>query len=127
MPDACREMVVQWFTNLWGRSWNANIVSDLGAPDLLLRGWVQEMRGRAAVVTFMTWLREAFPNLHFRIVGVIAVDGDRIACRWDGGGTHLGAALRHHRLGVMPTARAVQCLLRGRRFFAFAMVSLPRS
>lgn len=101
MPDVCRDIVVRWFANVWGRSWNANIVADLGASDIRLRGWGRELCGRAAVVAFMTRLREAFPDLHFRIVGVIAVDGDRAACRWDGGGTHSGAAFRHHRLGVM--------------------------
>jgi hypothetical protein len=58
-----KAIVDRWFTEFWGKSWNPEIVDELGAPDILLQYLLQApRRGRADVKTFMTEFREAFPD-----------------------------------------------------------------
>jgi len=55
-----KAIVDRWFTEFWGKSWNPQIVEELGAPDILLQYLLQApRRGRADVKTFMIEFQHA--------------------------------------------------------------------
>lgn len=100
-----KTIVARWFTEFWGNPWNPEIVDELGTSDVLLHYPMHEPRqGRAAVVTFMTEFRAAFPDLDFRGVGSLIAEGDYVVGRWEGGGTHTGPAFSDFRMGSLPAA-----------------------
>jgi hypothetical protein len=59
---------------------------------------------RKLVKKMMTELREGFPDLNFWGVGELIAEGDYVAGRWDGGGTHTGPAFDHLPVGKLPAA-----------------------
>jgi hypothetical protein len=76
-----------------GNPADLSIVDELGAPDLLVQYPMHgPIRGREAVKAMMAEFREAFPDLNFWGVGEPIAEGDFVAARWDGGGTHTGPA-----------------------------------
>nr|WP_198027339.1 ester cyclase [Candidatus Paracaedibacter symbiosus] len=50
----------------------------------------------------MTEFRGAFPDLNFWGVGELIAEGDYVVGRWDGGGTHTGAAFSDLPIGALP-------------------------
>ena len=78
-----KAIVDRWFTEFWGKSWNPQIVEELGAPDILLQYLLQApRRGRADVKTFMTEFREAFPDLSVTGAADFVCEGDQVVGRW---------------------------------------------
>jgi predicted ester cyclase len=65
-------------------------------------------RGRDAIKAFMTDFRTAFPDLHFWGTADLIAEGDSVVRRWEGGGTHTGAAFRDFLLGALPAATGRQ-------------------
>ena len=59
-------------------------------------------KGRETAKKMMTELREAFPDLNFWGVGELIAEGDYVAGRWDGGGTHTGPAFHDLPIGRLP-------------------------
>jgi steroid delta-isomerase-like uncharacterized protein len=105
MSEANKLIVARWFKEFWGYPWNPNIVWDLATPHIVMHYPMHETKiGRAAVAEFMIEFRKAFPDLNFWIVGDLIAEGDRVACRWKGGGTHSGAAFCDPRMGALPAA-----------------------
>ncbi|MGH9916972.1 MAG: ester cyclase [Pyrinomonadaceae bacterium] len=105
MSQKNKDLVASWFTDFWGNPWNPNVVDELGTPDILVHYPMHEpKKGRAAVKKFMTEFREAFPDLNFWGVGDLIAEGDFVAARWDGGGTHTGPAFSDFRIGSLPAA-----------------------
>ena len=51
-----------------------------------------EARGSAEVRARIVGFAELFPDGGFTLTDDLLVDGDRVAARWEGGGTHTGAA-----------------------------------
>jgi predicted ester cyclase len=100
-----KKIVSRWFREFWGNPWNPGIVSELGTSDIFLHYPMHEpKKGRAAVADFMTEFRNAFPDLNFRGVGNLIAEGEYVAARWEGGGTHTGPAFSDFRLGSIPAA-----------------------
>src|ERR1700748_2226570 len=105
MSQANKEIAARWFEAFWGSSWQPEIADDLAAPDMVLHHSVYEpMRGRTAVIEFMTEFRRAFPDLKFWTVGDLIAEGDYVVCRWKGGGSHTGPAFCGFRTGSLPAA-----------------------
>lgn len=105
MSEDNKNVVGRWFKEFWGNPWNPRIVNELATADIVLHYPMHEpKKGRAAVLTFMTEFREAFPDLNFRGVGDLLADGDYVVGRWEGGGTHTGPAFSDFRLGSIPAA-----------------------
>jgi predicted ester cyclase len=50
----------------------------------------------------MTDFREAFPDLNFWGRADLIAEGDYVVGRWEGGGTHTGAAFRDFLVGSLP-------------------------
>jgi predicted ester cyclase len=98
-----KAIVDRWFTEFWGKSWNPSVVDELCAPHMLLQYLLQAPhRGRADVKTFMTELREAFPDIS--AIANLTVEGDYAVGRWEGGGTHTGPAYSDFLVGCLPAA-----------------------
>ena len=78
-----KAIVERWFKEFWGKSWNPQIVDELGAPDILMQYLLQAPhRGRADVKRFMTEFREAFPDLSVTGAADFACEGDHVVGRW---------------------------------------------
>jgi predicted ester cyclase len=98
-----KAIVGRWFTDFWGETCNLNIVDELAAPDMLLQYSLHEpRRGRDDIKAFMTDFRKAFPNLNFWGTADLIAEGDYVVGRWEGGGTHTGAAFRDFLAGSLP-------------------------
>jgi predicted ester cyclase len=95
-----RNIVARWFKEFWGPAWNPGIVDELATPSMYLRHSMHEPRnGRPDVLRFMMDFRASFPDLSFWAVGDPIVDGDYVAQRWEGNGTHTGPAFSGFRMG----------------------------
>ena len=70
-----------------------NVYYDSGNP----AGW----HGREGIIQAVTTYRSAFPDLNFVVEDMVA-EGDRVAFRWTGTGTHKGELM-----GVPPTGKVV--------------------
>jgi len=100
-----KAIVGRWFTDFWGETCNLAIVDELAAPDMLLQYSLHEpRRGRADIKAFMAGFREAFPDLNFWGAADLIAEGDTVVGRWEGGGTHTGAAFSDFLVGALPAA-----------------------
>ena len=64
-----------------------------------------------------TQVREAFPDLDFRITGEPLADRDHVAVIWEGRGTHTGAAYSDLRMGSIPAASGRKMQFSGSSIF----------
>jgi predicted ester cyclase len=100
-----KAIVARWFEKFWGNPADLSVVDELGAPDILVQYPMHgPIHGRAVVKAMMAEFREAFPDLNFWGVGEPIAEGDFVAARWDGGGTHTGPAFSALPVGSLPAA-----------------------
>jgi predicted ester cyclase len=100
-----KAIVGRWFTNFWGKTCDLTVVDEIAAPDMLLHYSLHEpRRGREDIKAFMTDFREAFPDLNFWGAADLIAEGDCVVGRWEGGGTHTGAAFSDFLVGSLPAA-----------------------
>jgi len=96
-----KTVVARWFMEFWGNPWNPQIVTELATSGIFLHYPMHEpKKGRAAVTSFMTEFRNAFPDLCFR--GCWRSDRRRRLRRRPVGGrcgTHTGPAFSDFRMG----------------------------
>jgi steroid delta-isomerase-like uncharacterized protein len=64
-------------------------VDDLFTPDAVVHDPGRELRGRAAIREGLRLLRAGFPDVAYTVEGQLA-EGDLVASRYRGEGTHLG-------------------------------------
>jgi predicted ester cyclase len=76
-----------------------NRVDELLAPDMVVHDPDKELRGREQVKQGIVRLHAAFPDLRYTIEDLIA-EGDKVAMRYRGWGTHQGEFR-----GVLPTGK----------------------
>ena len=95
-----KAVVGRWFSEFWGSPWNPAIIDELTTPDMLLQYSLHApRRGRDDVRSFMVGFREAFPDLSFAGAADLIAEGDYVVGRWEGGGTHTGAAFSDFLIG----------------------------
>jgi predicted ester cyclase len=100
-----KAIVGRWFEGFWGNPWNPRIIDELAAPDILLQYSLHApRRGREDVRNFMMGFREAFPDLNFWGAADLIAEDDYVVGRWEGGGTHTGAAFSDFLIGSLPAA-----------------------
>jgi predicted ester cyclase len=98
-----KAIVARWFDEFWGKSFNPGVVDELAAPDMLLHYSLHEpRRGRNDIKAFITDFRKAFPDLNFWGTADLIAEGDYVVGRWEGGGTHTGAAFGDFLAGSLP-------------------------
>jgi steroid delta-isomerase-like uncharacterized protein len=100
-----KAIVARWLEKLWGNPADLSVVDELGAEDIVFHYPMHGViKGRSALKAMMAEFREAFPDLNFWGVGEPIAEGDYVAARWDGGGTHTGPAFGALPLGSLPAA-----------------------
>jgi len=100
-----KAIVGRWFNDFWGETCDLAIVDELASPDMLLQYSLHEpRRGHDDIKNFMTDFRSAFPNLKFWGAADLIAEGDYVVGRWEGGGTHTGAAFSDFLAGSLPAA-----------------------
>ena len=83
--DDNKAIVGRWFTHFWGKEYNAAIVDELAAPDMLLQYSLHApRRGRDDIKAFMKDFRKAFPDLNFWGTADLIAEGDYVVGRWEG-------------------------------------------
>jgi len=98
-----KAIVGRWFNDFWGETCDLAIVDELASPDMLLQYSLHEpRRGHDDIKNFMTDFRSAFPNLKFWGAADLIAEGDYVVGRWEGGGTHTGAAFSDFLAGSLP-------------------------
>lgn len=115
---ANKDVVNRWFKAFWGNPADMNIVEELLDPNGLVHYPMHgPIRGQAAVRKMMTEFREAFPDLNFWGIGDLIAEGDYVAARWEGGGTHTGPAFSDLPVGSLPAASGRKVLFTGTTVF----------
>jgi predicted ester cyclase len=100
-----KAVVGRWFTEFWGEKYNAAVIDDLAAPDMLLKYSLHAPRnGRNDIRAFMADFRAAFPDLNFWGTADLIAEGDYVVGQWEGGGTHTGPAFNDFLMGSLPAA-----------------------
>jgi len=105
MEEDNKAIVGRWFTRFWGETCDLSVVDELAAPDMLLNYSLHEpRRGREDIKAFMSGFRAAFPDLNFWGAAGLIAEGEFVVGRWEGGGTHSGAAFGDFLAGSLPAA-----------------------
>ena len=100
-----KAIVGKWFSSFWGENCDLSIVDELASPNMLLQYSLHEPRkGHEDIKAFMTDFRAAFPDLKFGGAADLIAEGDYVVGRWEGGGTHTGAAFSDFLAGSLPAA-----------------------
>ena len=79
-----------------------HLIEALFTPDVVAHDPGQEFRGREALTQGLTSLGAAFPDLQFTVEAMVA-EGDKVAVRYTGQGTHQGLFR-----GIPPTGRSMR-------------------
>jgi steroid delta-isomerase-like uncharacterized protein len=93
-----KALVVRFVDEFWSKG-NLAAADELMAPDVVIHQ--PEVGGVAGLKAFNTTLRAAFPDWYSTAEELIA-EGDRVAERWTGRGTHRGEFQ-----GIPPTGKQV--------------------
>lgn len=103
--DDNKAVVVRWFTEFWGETFNPAVIDEIASPDMLLKYSLHEpRRGRDDIKAFMNDFRTAFPDLQFWGAADLIAEGDYVVGQWEGGGTHTGPAFEDFLIGGLPAA-----------------------
>ena len=95
-----REIARRWNEQLFNAGGDIDTADAFVAADLVDHSAPPGMPGgREGVKAQARLFRSAFPDIWSRVTHVVA-DGDLVATRWEGGGTHQGAFF-----GIPPTGR----------------------
>jgi steroid delta-isomerase-like uncharacterized protein len=97
--DANKDLVIRFVDAFWSKG-DMAAIGDLMALDATIHQ--PEVGGTAGLKAFNRTLRTAFPDWHSTPEELIA-EGENVAERWTGRGTHLGEFQ-----GIPPTGRRVE-------------------
>lgn len=104
LQDDNKAVVGDWFSRFWGETFDADVIDEIAAPDMLLKYSLHEPRkGRRDIRAFMTDFRAAFPDLKFWGVASLIAEADYVVGQWEGGGTHTGPAFKDFLVGALPS------------------------
>ena len=101
MSSENKDFVRRWFEEVWNKG-RADAIDEMMASDAMVHGLgPAALRGPAGFKPFHAQYRDAFPDVTIQIDAVVE-EGDLVAARWSGVGTHRGAGL-----GFAATGRTV--------------------
>jgi predicted ester cyclase len=110
--------VARWFKDFWGNPSDLAVVDELAKPDMLFQYPMHgPVRGTDNIKKMMAEMREAFPDLNFWGIGSVIAEGDFVAARWEGGGTHTGPAFAALPVGALPAASGRKMHFTGNTIF----------
>ena len=81
----------RWFEEVWNRG-RAAAIDEMLAGQAMIHGLGPQAMNVNAFKQFHTQYRSAFPDVRIQVDDVIA-EGDKVAVRWSGSGTHQGDSL----------------------------------
>lgn len=99
-----RATVRRWFEEGWSKGIEEAhaMIDELFAPDVVLTGPpFPPTKGAEAYKQDVSLFKKAFPDLRFTLDEAVA-EGDKVACRYTGRGTHQGEFL-----GIAPSGRQI--------------------
>jgi len=109
-----KAIVGRWFTEFWGKDFNAGVIDELAAPDIRFEYSLHApCRGRDQVREFAAGFRAAFPDLGFTGTADLIAEGNYVVGQWEGGGTQTGAAFADMPIGSLPAATGRDDALHG--------------
>jgi steroid delta-isomerase-like uncharacterized protein len=100
-PEENKELVRRFVEEFWNEG-NAAAADELMAPDAEIHMPTGELVDLDGLKGFAVAFRQAFPDWHSTFEELVA-EGDRVAERWTGRGTHRGELQ-----GIAPTGRRVE-------------------
>jgi steroid delta-isomerase-like uncharacterized protein len=102
MSTEHKALVHRWFDEVWNKG-RAEVIDEMLTDDAVVHGLgADDLHGAAGFKRFHAAYRNAFPDVTIRIDDIVA-EGDMVAARWTGTGTHRGDGL-----GFAATGRQVQ-------------------
>ena len=101
MSSENKALMRRWFDEVWNRG-RVEAIDEMLAGHAVIHGLGADAHGPDGFKAFHSAYRDAFPDVTIRIDDIVA-EGDMVAVRWSGTGTHGGAGL-----GFEPSGRRVQ-------------------
>jgi steroid delta-isomerase-like uncharacterized protein len=101
MSSENKVLVRRWFEEVWNKGRGAAI-DEMLADNAVIHGLGADLHGASGFKPFQSAYRNAFPDVTIRIDDLVA-EGDIVAARWSGTGTHRGDGL-----GFAATGRQVR-------------------
>jgi steroid delta-isomerase-like uncharacterized protein len=86
-----RALLRRWFDEVWNTG-SAAAINQMLASHAVVHGFGIDLRGPEAFKPFHSAYRNAFPDVTIKVDDVVA-EGDLVAARWSGKGTHRGEGL----------------------------------
>ena len=84
-------LIRRWFEEVWNRG-RAAAIDEMLAGQAMIHGLGPQAMNVSAFKQFHTQYRSAFPDVRIQVDDVIA-EGDKVAVRWSGTGTHQSDSL----------------------------------
>jgi steroid delta-isomerase-like uncharacterized protein len=100
MSDANKALGRRWFEEVWNQG-RAATIDELLSPNVVVHGLGPDQHGPEEFKLFHRQYRASFPDINIRVDQVVA-EGDMVAIRWSGSGTHRGSDL-----GIPATGKRV--------------------
>jgi steroid delta-isomerase-like uncharacterized protein len=91
MSTENKALVRRWFEEVWNKG-RAAAVDEMLASHAAIHGLGDDLQGPAGFKPFHAAYRNAFPDVSLQIDDIVA-EGDIVAARWSGTGTHRGDGL----------------------------------
>jgi predicted ester cyclase len=101
MSSDSEALVRRWFEEVWNQGREAAI-DEMLAGHSVVHGLGGDLDGPAGFKQFQRAYRSASPDMHLHLDAIVS-NGDTVAARWSGTGTHRGPGL-----GFEATGRHVQ-------------------
>ena len=86
-----KALIRRWFEEVWNKGREAAI-DEMLTPRAMVHGLGPDLQGPDAFKGFYRAYRNAFPDVKIQIEDILA-EGDIVATRWAGAGTHQGDGL----------------------------------
>lgn len=86
-----KALIRRWFEEVWNKGREAAI-DDMLASRAVVHGLGPDLQGPEAFKSFHRAYRNAFPDVKIQIEDIVC-EGDTVATRWGGSGTHQGDGL----------------------------------
>ena len=86
-----KALVRRWFDEVWNQGRAASI-DEMLTSDAVVHGLGPSLRGPSEFKPFQAMYRGAFPDIDIQVDDMLA-EGDLVAARWSGVGTHRGDGL----------------------------------
>jgi steroid delta-isomerase-like uncharacterized protein len=101
MSNDNKALVRRWFKEVWNEG-RVAAIDEMFASHGVVHGLGADLNGPAGFKPFHAAYRDAFPDVRIQIDDIVA-EGNIVAVRWSGTGTHRGSGL-----GFAPSGRQVR-------------------